>query len=133
MGAHLASYQPIHSASQQPIHPASYQPIHLPTYLSENKFSISSDQTNIFYVLFSWENRLEYAKAVLEFRLGELSCEPRMRAIRTGLATVVPVHILTILNPSDLEIRTCGIPNVDLDFLRVSIFCSGVQSIYFLL
>ena len=62
---------------------------------------------------------MDYARAVLEYRLQELSCESRVRAIRAGLATVVPVHILTILNPSDLEIRTCGIPNVDIDFLKV--------------
>ena len=63
---------------------------------------------------------------MLEYRLQELSCEARVRAIRTGLATVVPIHILTILNPSDLEIRTCGIPNVDIDFLKV-----GKLSFYF--
>lgn len=72
-----------------------------------------------FFLLFSWENRLQYAKAVLDFRLQELSCEARVLAIKTGLATVVPLHVLTILNPSDLEIRICGIPNVDIDFLKV--------------
>ena len=54
------------------------------------------------------------------YRLQELSCEERMSAIRTGLATVVPIHVLSILNPSDLEIRTCGVPNVDIDFLKVN-------------
>lgn len=72
-----------------------------------------------FLSFFSWENRLDYAKAVLAYRLRELSCESRVRAIKTGLATIVPVHVLNILSPSDLEIRTCGIPNVDIDFLKV--------------
>ena len=78
---------------------------------------------------FSWENRLEYAKAVLEYRLQELSCEARVSAIKTGLATIVPVHILTMLNPNDLEIRTCGIPNVDIDFLKVIIFSFNSSSL----
>lgn len=59
---------------------------------------------------------------MLDFRLQELSCEARVLAIKTGLATVVPLHVLTILNPSDLEIRICGIPNVDIDFLKVRAF-----------
>ncbi|XP_028400510.1 probable E3 ubiquitin-protein ligase HECTD4 [Dendronephthya gigantea] len=80
-------------------------------------------------LLVTWENRLEYAKAVLEYRLKELSCEARVCAIKTGLATVVPIHVLTILNPSDLEIRTCGIPNVDIDFLKVhTTYVAGVRT-----
>lgn len=79
-------------------------------------------QRVVHFLSCSWENRLEYAKAVLEYRLQELSCEARVSAIKTGLATIVPVHVLTMLNPRDLEIRTCGIPNVDIDFLKVTIF-----------
>lgn len=83
---------------------------------------MSTATNEYLFLLFSWENRLEYAKAVLDFRLQELSCEARVLAIKTGLATVVPLHVLTILNPRDLEIRVCGIPNVDIDFLKVRAF-----------
>jgi E3 ubiquitin-protein ligase HECTD4 len=49
----------------------------------------------------------------------ELECEDRMRTIRAGLASIIPLQTLTITMPSDLELRICGLPDIDLDFLKV--------------
>ena len=42
-----------------------------------------------------------------------------MDAIRQGLASVVPLQLLRILTVHDLDLRVCGLPDVDLDYLKV--------------
>ena len=42
-----------------------------------------------------------------------------MAAVRCGLSSVVPLHVLTVMTPLDMEIRTCGQPSLDLGFLKV--------------
>lgn len=49
----------------------------------------------------------------------ELRCESRMASVRCGLSSVVPLHVLTVMTPLDMEIRTCGLPCLDLGFLKV--------------
>jgi len=49
----------------------------------------------------------------------ELSSPDRYLAIKAGLACIVPIHLIHLLTPLDLEIRTCGIAFVDIDFLKV--------------
>ncbi|XP_035690107.1 probable E3 ubiquitin-protein ligase HECTD4, partial [Branchiostoma floridae] len=68
--------------------------------------------------MLSWENRVEYLSLIRALRLEELRCANRMAPIAAGLATIVPVQVLHILTPGDLELRTCGMPHVDLAFLR---------------
>ncbi|KAI8513246.1 putative E3 ubiquitin-protein ligase HTD4 [Branchiostoma belcheri] len=68
--------------------------------------------------MLSWENRVEYLSCIRALRLDELRCSNRMAPVLAGLATIVPVQILHILSPADLELRTCGMPHVDLAFLR---------------
>ena len=53
----------------------------------------------------------------------ELRCEERMVALRAGMASVTPVQLLPLMTAYDIELRTCGLPEVDLDFLRVGSFC----------
>ena len=57
------------------------------------------------------------------FRLQELTCEHRMNAVRCGLASVVPLQLLNVLTATDLDLRVCGLPDIDLDYLKV---CGGV-------
>ena len=61
-------------------------------------------------------------EAIRELRLKELRCESRMAAVRCGLSSVVPLHVLTVMTPLDMEIRTCGLPSLDLGFLKVCQF-----------
>lgn len=69
-----------------------------------------------------WENHKSYVEAIRELRLMELRCESRMAAVRCGLSSVVPLHVLMVMTPLDMEIRTCGLPSVDLGFLKVRHF-----------
>ncbi|XP_071497133.1 probable E3 ubiquitin-protein ligase HECTD4 [Diadema antillarum] len=69
-------------------------------------------------ILVSWNNRREYVEAVRALRLRELACPERMLAVRSGLASIVPHHLLTIMMPSDMELRMCGRPHVDLALLK---------------
>ncbi|XP_077996372.1 putative E3 ubiquitin-protein ligase HECTD4 [Glandiceps talaboti] len=66
----------------------------------------------------SWENRLEYVEAVTRLRMQELECSGQLLAVRCGLASVIPMQLLPLMTPQDMELRTCGQPTVDLDFLK---------------
>ncbi|KAK3084084.1 hypothetical protein FSP39_007865 [Pinctada imbricata] len=66
----------------------------------------------------SWENRHDYVEAIRNLRYKELYNEHRVRAVHCGLATIIPLQLLTLMSPLDLELRTCGLPAVDLDFLK---------------
>ena len=81
-----------------------------------------------------WENHKSYVQAIRDLRLKELRCESRMAAIRCGLSSVVPLHVLTVMTPLDMEIRTCGQPSLDLGFLKVCNPCFLVfhQTLYHL-
>ena len=68
-----------------------------------------------------WENHGAYVKAIRDFRLRELRSESRMSCIRCGLSSVIPLpQALCVMRPTDMEIRTCALPTLDLDFLKVS-------------
>jgi hypothetical protein len=66
----------------------------------------------------SYDNRVEYAEAIRRFRLEELSSTERMTAIRCGMASVVPIEILSIFTAADLDLRICGLPDVDINYLK---------------
>ncbi|KAL3856755.1 hypothetical protein ACJMK2_011476 [Sinanodonta woodiana] len=70
------------------------------------------------HVLVSWENHHQYIEAIRRLRMSELSSKQCVAALRCGLATVVPLQLLTLMSPLDMELRTCGLPYVDLDFLK---------------
>lgn len=69
----------------------------------------------------SWENRQEYVDAIRGLRFHELLCEDRVRAVHCGMASVIPLQLMALMSPLDLEIRTSGLPVVDLDFLKVCV------------
>ena len=52
-------------------------------------------------------------------RLKELTSESRMKAIQCGFASVIPLQILKVLTVEDLDLRVCGIPQIDLEYLKV--------------
>jgi E3 ubiquitin-protein ligase HECTD4 len=43
-----------------------------------------------------------------------------MAAVRSGMASVYPLQLLAVMTPGDMELRTCGLPEVNLDFLKVN-------------
>jgi hypothetical protein len=50
------------------------------------------------------------------YRLDEFSLQ--VDAMRKGLATVVPVQLLSLFTWSELELMVCGQAHIDLDFLK---------------
>ena len=66
-----------------------------------------------------YSNRKEFAAAVRELRLQELACCERIKAVRCGLASVIPLELLGLLTAEDLDLRLCGLPQVDLEYLKV--------------
>ncbi|XP_045441577.1 probable E3 ubiquitin-protein ligase HECTD4 isoform X11 [Pipistrellus kuhlii] len=66
----------------------------------------------------AWENKDIYAAAVRSLRLRELQNEECTTAVRAGLGSIVPLQLLTTLSPLELELRTCGLPYINLEFLK---------------
>lgn len=40
--------------------------------------------------------------------------------MRAGLGSIIPLQLLTMLSPLEMELRTCGLPYINLEFLKVS-------------
>ncbi|XP_053376532.1 probable E3 ubiquitin-protein ligase HECTD4 [Mercenaria mercenaria] len=70
------------------------------------------------HIVVSWENRQQYINAIRELRTKELLNRRRIQALRSGLATIIPLQLLVIMSPADLEMRTCGLPYVNIEFLK---------------
>lgn len=60
-----------------------------------------------------------YARAVRSLRLKELQNTECMTAVRAGLSSIIPLQLLTMLTPLEMELRTCGLPHINLEFLKV--------------
>lgn len=68
----------------------------------------------------SWENKDIYAAAIRSLRLRELQNVECVTAVRAGLGSIIPLQLLTTLSPLEMELRTCGLPYINLEFLKVS-------------
>lgn len=66
----------------------------------------------------SWENKDMYVRAVRDLRLRELQNVECMSAVRAGLGSIIPLQLLTLLSPAEMELRTCGLPEINLEFLK---------------
>ncbi|XP_076346000.1 putative E3 ubiquitin-protein ligase HECTD4 isoform X3 [Tachypleus tridentatus] len=66
----------------------------------------------------SWENHEQYVELVKTLRMRELEARDRMEAIRAGLASIIPLTLLHLMSPQDIEMRICGVPEIDLEFLK---------------
>lgn len=64
----------------------------------------------------TWERRAEYVSLVQRFRTaeGQAQCE----AILRGVATQVPMHLLSLFSWHEVEYMACGSATIDVDFLR---------------
>ncbi|XP_067395601.1 probable E3 ubiquitin-protein ligase HECTD4 isoform X2 [Emydura macquarii macquarii] len=65
-----------------------------------------------------WENKDIYATAIRNLRLRELQNPDCMTAVRAGLGSIIPLQLLTTLTPLEMELRTCGLPYINLEFLK---------------
>lgn len=66
-----------------------------------------------------WENKDVYAAAIRSLRMRELQTPECMTAVRAGLGSIIPLQLLTTLTPLEMELRTCGLPYINLEFLKV--------------
>ena len=63
-----------------------------------------------------WENRQEYVDSAIAYRLSESDLQTN--AVRRGLSTIVPQHLLTVFTWRELEEMVCGTCEMDIDLLR---------------
>ncbi|XP_055406447.1 probable E3 ubiquitin-protein ligase HECTD4 isoform X1 [Bubalus kerabau] len=66
----------------------------------------------------AWENKDIYAAAIRSLRLRELQNMECVTAVRAGLGAIIPLQLLTTLSPLEMELRTCGLPYINLEFLK---------------
>ncbi|ERE76481.1 putative E3 ubiquitin-protein ligase C12orf51-like protein [Cricetulus griseus] len=66
----------------------------------------------------AWENKDIYAAAIRSLRLRELQNMECVTAVRAGLGSIIPLQLLTTLSPLEMELRTCGLPYINLEFLK---------------
>lgn len=64
----------------------------------------------------TFENRLEYCDLVERYRLHEF--DQQAQAVRRGLATIVPMRLLSLFTWDQLELMVCGQSEVDVSLLR---------------
>ncbi len=61
--------------------------------------------------------------------MSELACSERVSALRAGMASVIPVQMLPLMSPWDADLRICGLPEVNLDFLKVGYYTKYTSNI----
>jgi len=64
----------------------------------------------------TWDNRLVYTKLALNYRLHE--CDKQIEAMRRGLYEIIPGYIVSLFSWSEIELRTCGKKDVDIELLK---------------
>jgi hypothetical protein len=73
--------------------------------------------------VFSWTNRAEYVRLVLDFRLSEFAAP--VRALRAGITSVIPARFLSLLTWKELETEACGQAEIDIEVLKANTVYSG--------
>ena len=71
-----------------------------------------------------WEERVEWARAFLQFHLLD-AYAPALSAIRTGLYSTVPPRAIRTLTWWELEGDVCGKPEVDVEALKAHTLLRG--------
>ncbi|KAK9875133.1 hypothetical protein WA026_005926 [Henosepilachna vigintioctopunctata] len=77
------------------------------------------------YKEITYENRLEYVRLALNFRLHEF--DEQVKAVRDGMSRVVPVPLLSMFSGCELETMVCGSPDIPLTLLKSVATYKGVD------
>ncbi|XP_063244096.1 E3 ubiquitin-protein ligase HERC2 isoform X2 [Bacillus rossius redtenbacheri] len=72
------------------------------------------------------ENRLEYVKLALNYRLHEF--DEQVQAVREGMARVVPVALLSLFGGYELQTMVCGSPDIPLALLKSVATYKGIDA-----
>lgn len=78
------------------------------------------------YKEITYENRLEYVRLALNFRLHEF--DEQVKAVRDGMSKVVPVPLLSLFSGYELETMVCGSPDIPLFLLKSVATYKGIDS-----
>ncbi|XP_062621584.1 probable E3 ubiquitin-protein ligase HERC1 [Saccostrea cucullata] len=73
----------------------------------------------------NFNNRREYVEAVLNYRLQEMNRQAA--SVREGLSWIIPVPLLTLLTPQNLEQLVCGMEEMSVDVLRKVVRYRGID------
>lgn len=71
----------------------------------------------------TYENRLEYVDAVVQYRLEEYALQ--VDAMRKGMGAIIPLQLLPLFTWKELELNVCGRAELDVDLLRRHTVYSG--------
>ncbi|PRP87156.1 putative HECT E3 ubiquitin ligase [Planoprotostelium fungivorum] len=71
----------------------------------------------------TWENREKFIQLLSEYKMREF--EEQMKAMRRGLATIVPQSLMSLFTWNELELSVCGKREVNLQLLRENTNYSG--------
>ncbi|XP_054721916.1 E3 ubiquitin-protein ligase HERC2-like [Uloborus diversus] len=71
------------------------------------------------------ENRLEYIRLALNYRLHEF--DEQVAAVRDGMSKVVPVPLLSLFTGSELETMVCGSPEIPIQLLKAVATYKGIE------
>ena len=67
----------------------------------------------------SWDNKEDYISLVRSCRLKEWESRERIIEIQAGLRSIVPTNfLLSTFSAADLELKICGIPHINIKYLR---------------
>ncbi|XP_074029211.1 E3 ubiquitin-protein ligase HERC2 [Leptinotarsa decemlineata] len=77
------------------------------------------------YKNITFENRLEYIRLALNFRLHEF--DEQIKAVRDGMSRVVPVPLLSLFSGYELETMVCGSPDIPLSLLKSVATYKGID------
>lgn len=77
---------------------------------------VSNTVTNHRYRRVTADNRVEYVRLALHYRLHEF--DAAVAAVREGIARVVPVPLFSLFTGYELETMVCGSPDIPVHLLR---------------
>lgn len=83
------------------------------------------------YKRITYENRLEYVRLALNYRLHEF--DEQIKAVRDGMSRVVPVPLLSLFSGYELETMVCGSPDIPLSLLKSVATYKGTYCSYMFL
>eukprot|EP00057_Strongylocentrotus_purpuratus_P031372 XP_784421.2 PREDICTED: E3 ubiquitin-protein ligase HERC2 [Strongylocentrotus purpuratus] len=81
---------------------------------------------NTKYARITADNRMEYVRAALNYRLSEF--DDQVQWVREGMARVIPVPLLSLFTGSELETMVCGSPDIPLDLLKSVATYKGIDA-----
>eukprot|EP00066_Takifugu_rubripes_P013620 XP_011602886.1 PREDICTED: probable E3 ubiquitin-protein ligase HERC1 isoform X2 [Takifugu rubripes] len=67
-------------------------------------------------IALTFANRTDYVERGLDYRLHEM--DSQVAAVREGMSTIIPVPLLSLLTPQQLEQLVCGLPEVSVEMLK---------------